>query len=446
MNGKIIAIVVIAVLLGSMGASLAHGEVKADTWWNSAWKYKRAITISSQEVLNGYQLSLNISYNGHMRADFGDLRFTYYNTSAGAEESIPYWIESKVNGAWARVWVKVPHLNVGANTVYMYYGNPGAGSESNPDTTMSFYENFSSNPDNKFWIYRYNNDTANEGVWNSENGNFYLTTSEYRMGCMAFMKYHGSMAHGFYVHFRYMIGGGDGADGIAFAFYKDMRPYEIYKRVTSGGDLALSANSDGSMQISPGYAVELDTYLNNFDPYRDYVGITDTFSTPLPSAHYGTYETNKVDDGHWHSMDIYFSADTSHICVFLDNEKIIDLTGVPFAKYGCNYTGFGFGGATGDSDDNHIIDDVILTEYTDKKPTYILGKEVSQKASESAGGSTAGGGLGNYMWYIIIGVVAAAVTLVVLLLLRRRPPQAHITQNYSQENYENMQGDNYSNR
>ena len=47
-----------------------------------------------------------------------------------------YWVESYVASSSAVVWVKVPSVPSGNSTIYMYYGNPGATSASNPANTF----------------------------------------------------------------------------------------------------------------------------------------------------------------------------------------------------------------------------------------------------------------------------------------------------------------------
>jgi len=109
------------------------------------WSYRRAITIAEQSgsTLTDFQVAINVTYDSKMQADFDDLRFTWLNETSGEEQVIPYWIEDKVNGSWAYVWVKVPEIPAsGTATVYMYYGNPSATSESNGTAVFEFFDDF----------------------------------------------------------------------------------------------------------------------------------------------------------------------------------------------------------------------------------------------------------------------------------------------------------------
>ncbi|MGB9561510.1 MAG: DUF2341 domain-containing protein, partial [bacterium] len=73
---------------------------------------------------------------GKMRSDCGDLRFT----AGDGITVLNYWIESGVNTSSTRVWVKVPSVPAGSSTIYMYYGNPSASSESNGTNVFVYYD------------------------------------------------------------------------------------------------------------------------------------------------------------------------------------------------------------------------------------------------------------------------------------------------------------------
>ena len=58
------------------------------------------------------------------------------------ESEINYWIENFTNES-AIIWVKVPFIPKTSNTtIYMYYGNPSATSESNGDAVFKFFDDF----------------------------------------------------------------------------------------------------------------------------------------------------------------------------------------------------------------------------------------------------------------------------------------------------------------
>jgi hypothetical protein len=73
-----------------------------------------------------------------MQPDFDDLRFT---SSDGTTE-LSYWLESKTDSTTATIWVKIPSLASGDNTIYMYYANASATTTSNGDNVFSFFDGF----------------------------------------------------------------------------------------------------------------------------------------------------------------------------------------------------------------------------------------------------------------------------------------------------------------
>ena len=118
------------------------------TWWNTTFQYRKPITITEQSgnTLTDYQVRLEIDTatlisEGKMNEDCSDVRFTYENSTG--EYEIPYWIESGCNSANTIIWIKVPEIPAnGETTIYMYYGNPSATSESNGDAVFEFFDDF----------------------------------------------------------------------------------------------------------------------------------------------------------------------------------------------------------------------------------------------------------------------------------------------------------------
>jgi len=126
--------------------------LKIDTsWGNDSWNYRKPITITEQSGndLTDYQVKLTIDTatlisEGKMNSDCSDIRFYYVNSSG--EYKIPYWIESGCNTTNTIIWVKIPNIPASSTvTVYMYYGNPTATSESNGDTVFDFFDDFNDN-------------------------------------------------------------------------------------------------------------------------------------------------------------------------------------------------------------------------------------------------------------------------------------------------------------
>ncbi|MFQ6063535.1 MAG: DUF2341 domain-containing protein, partial [Methanosarcinales archaeon] len=137
----IIAIAIPLLLLNS-GIALASNT----DWWNSDWQYRRSITISNTENPNDlvdYQVKIVVPYSSGMQSNFSDLRFTY---KSGTEKEIPYWLEDYTTSTNATVWLKIPLLPKTSNTtIWLYYGNALASSESNGSEVFEFWDDFNTN-------------------------------------------------------------------------------------------------------------------------------------------------------------------------------------------------------------------------------------------------------------------------------------------------------------
>ncbi len=113
-----------------------------ENWYNPSWLKRREVTIDNSlnpNELTGYQVQLTVEYDSDMISDFSDLRFT----DSDGQSLIPYWIESYVPSDSAVVWMRAPVVPASSTaTVYMYYGNPSATSESNQDNTFDVFVDF----------------------------------------------------------------------------------------------------------------------------------------------------------------------------------------------------------------------------------------------------------------------------------------------------------------
>ncbi|MBW6462262.1 MAG: DUF2341 domain-containing protein, partial [DPANN group archaeon] len=105
------------------------------------WNYRKAINVSSTSALTDYQINISVIWDSDMQDNFEDLRFTYYNITNATEIELPYWIELNYSQDNATVWIKTNKTS-GDNTVYMYYGNATATSESNGSDVFVFFDDF----------------------------------------------------------------------------------------------------------------------------------------------------------------------------------------------------------------------------------------------------------------------------------------------------------------
>jgi hypothetical protein len=108
--------------------------------WLFNWNYRKPIKISNtgSSALTNYQILVNtdtaiLISAGKMKSYGEDIRFT----DSDGFTLLNYWIESGINTASTKIWIKVPSIPASSTkTIYMYYGNPDATSVSSIDGTM----------------------------------------------------------------------------------------------------------------------------------------------------------------------------------------------------------------------------------------------------------------------------------------------------------------------
>ncbi len=117
---------------GNQVGNTSYKSGKAN-WPMPDWWYRRPITITNNATRERnliVRITLNSSNFDFSKAksDGSDVRFTDENGNP-----IPFWIEEwNTSIPEAKIWVRLDNVPAGASeTVYMYYGNPNATSESN---------------------------------------------------------------------------------------------------------------------------------------------------------------------------------------------------------------------------------------------------------------------------------------------------------------------------
>jgi hypothetical protein len=127
---------------GLLAEGLYLTPYKDQAWYDQSWIKRKPVTINNTlnlDDLVNYQVKVNVQYDSDMNNDFSDLRFA----DSDGQTSIPYWIENHATSDYAVAWVKVPSILASSTkTIYMYYGNPSASSESNPDNTFDMFVDF----------------------------------------------------------------------------------------------------------------------------------------------------------------------------------------------------------------------------------------------------------------------------------------------------------------
>ncbi|MEO6734084.1 MAG: DUF2341 domain-containing protein [Ferruginibacter sp.] len=129
---KLQAVLIGVLLLLSLLPDTAYGQ----SWYNSSWLYRKAITIDYTKVGAGPHTNFPVlisitdaNLQTGAQADFDDILFT----SSNGTTKLDHEVESYTSGTGALVaWVEVSSLSSSVNTViYMYYGNAAASAQQN---------------------------------------------------------------------------------------------------------------------------------------------------------------------------------------------------------------------------------------------------------------------------------------------------------------------------
>lgn len=129
---KLASVLIILVFL----ISFLPADLHAQSWYNTNWSYRKAITIDYTKVGAGPHTNFSVlismtdaNLQSGAQADADDILFT----SSDGTTQLAHEIESYTSASGILVaWVKIPTLSSTANTViYMYYGNAAAASQQN---------------------------------------------------------------------------------------------------------------------------------------------------------------------------------------------------------------------------------------------------------------------------------------------------------------------------
>ncbi|MCK5686205.1 DUF2341 domain-containing protein, partial [bacterium] len=109
------------------------------------WSSRKEYTIQNTSGSNHYDMQVKINVDHAdctgMNTNFDDLRFSV----AGGYAAMPYWIERKTDGVDADVWIRVPQLLTTDTTIYAYYENSSAASDTSGGAVFNFFDDFDSN-------------------------------------------------------------------------------------------------------------------------------------------------------------------------------------------------------------------------------------------------------------------------------------------------------------
>lgn len=207
----------------------------------------------------------------------------------------------------------------------------------------------------------------------SEQGYLVLTENKQWQSGAAWIKE--DISGPFTVKFKYKMGNGtqSSGDGFAFMFYK--KPNEL------GGNGRELGFKEGN-----GYAVEFDSFYDeyygentsidgeNISYGKKHIALSkDIISTGNKGQVIDSLALNcndeiidKFDDNKWHNVEI--RVIDNRVNVYVDGNKVISYKSDK--ELDNEYSGVGFSAATGDSTENHFIDDVEIYKYYDDKFDY----------------------------------------------------------------------------
>ena len=292
--------------------------------WLSGWNYRRAITINNtanSNALTDYQVAINLTYSSNFGCpDFSCIRFT--NSS---DNLLSYWIESKVDGSWAYVWVKVPSIPASSTaTIYLYYGNTTpVSSASNGTATFILFSDF---------------ENGNTNGWYCTQATISTTTSNV---------FHGSYSA------TVSITGADGwcylNQSLNLNWFKwhgaikrtDMTTDNGYGRICT--DSACAAIQSAFVTWKDGIVKKWDNnaWVNFAQSSTNWAKFNITYNATA---------LNKIT---WNA-----TLGNSVTAIYNNN--------VPSGRYG--FAIYGYGGTM-------MIDDWFVAKYTDPEPTYSIGAE-----------------------------------------------------------------------
>jgi len=276
----------------------------ARTMVYTKWSYRKPIIINgSNESLSDYLVNFTINWTSGMNLTFDDLRFTYYNSTSGAEASIPYWIQSNVSGVNATVWIKT-NLTVGENTVYLYYGNTNATSASNESATFYILNrNFDYLPSGRDWSCSVGGpgacDAAYAGDFNSgPNSGYVYETSRNCVRASLQQQVTLPDIYPLYLHY-----------------------WRKYWHSQWGGPLAIKMNATNTDYYSGTLLTDWAWFTATSAPWEEFwVNISDfRGQTVLLEAVYQDDSTNDPtwcnagDHGAWMRVDDFFISSTDHM-------------------------------------------------------------------------------------------------------------------------------------
>lgn len=141
-----------------------------DPWWNSNWAYCKNLTVTGgSATLQEFPFFVNITMvSGKMLTNFQDVAFV--DAACGnSGTQMPHEFDYTVTNSTAGVWVRTnSNLSTGSNAYSMYYGNPSATVQENPQAVWN---------DSYVAVYHFSNNVTATGILQDSLQRFNLTAA-----------------------------------------------------------------------------------------------------------------------------------------------------------------------------------------------------------------------------------------------------------------------------
>lgn len=134
-------------LIVTLAASMVFRSpvTQASAAWLTGWTDRAPITVQNSGTTNlsNYQIKITLPSTfdyAAVQPSGADIRVT---DNDGVTQ-LPYWVEQfSATGHSGTIWATIPTIAAGgSDTVYIYYGNPTATSQSNGAATFPMFSNF----------------------------------------------------------------------------------------------------------------------------------------------------------------------------------------------------------------------------------------------------------------------------------------------------------------
>lgn len=163
---RLFALTIVLVLLVSVYAPFVRFGVSAGGSWLTGWTYRRQLTLNGSLINEGLTdfpvlVKLDSSFFDFSKAkDHGeDVRFTASDGTTLLKYEIERW--NKTAGK-AEIWVKLPSVSSGSDTVlYLYYANPSASDAQDPTNVW----------DSNFMLVQHLEETSGKVTDSTSHGN-----------------------------------------------------------------------------------------------------------------------------------------------------------------------------------------------------------------------------------------------------------------------------------